>query len=111
MLLAAAAGYEGEAAVATIAHIMRQQRLSPYDATLAARYQHSALQVSPPLTAKYCDPSQGSAMTSSASVTISQGCSGRLQAAAGKSCGRSAEGAVRCSLAQSTVSQSCHQHA
>ena len=34
MLLAAAAGYEGEAAVATIAHIMRQQRLSPYDATL-----------------------------------------------------------------------------
>ncbi len=50
MLLAAAAGYEGEAAVATIAHIMRQQRLSPYDATLAARYQHSALHVSNPLT-------------------------------------------------------------
>ena len=53
MLLAAAAGYEGEAAVATIAHIMRQQRLSPYDATLAARYQHSALHVSrlSPITA------------------------------------------------------------
>ncbi len=50
MLLAAAAGYEGEAAVATIAHIMRQQRLSPYDATLAARCQHSALHVSPSLT-------------------------------------------------------------
>lgn len=33
--------------MAIIAHIMRQQRLSPYDATLAARYQHSALHVSP----------------------------------------------------------------
>ena len=45
MLLAAAAGYEGEAAVAAIAHIMRQQRLSPYAAAVAARYQHTALHV------------------------------------------------------------------
>ena len=36
--------------MATIAHIMRQQRLSPYDAALAVRYQHSALHVSNPLT-------------------------------------------------------------
>lgn len=48
VLLAAAAGYEGEAAVATIAHIMREQGVSPYAATLAARYQHTALNVSPP---------------------------------------------------------------
>lgn len=46
MLLAAEAGYEGEAAVAVIAHIMRQQRLSPYAATLAARSQHTTLHVS-----------------------------------------------------------------
>lgn len=45
VLVAAAAGYEGEAAVVAIAHIMRQG-LSPHEALVAASQRHVALHVS-----------------------------------------------------------------
>ncbi len=44
VLVAAAAGYEGEAAVVAIAHIM-QQGLSPHEALVAASQRHVALHV------------------------------------------------------------------
>ncbi len=52
VLVAAAAGYEGEAAVVAIAHIM-QQGLSPHEALVAASQRHVALHV---CTHPLCDP-------------------------------------------------------
>ena len=45
MLIAAAAGYEGEAAVVAVAHIMRRQGVQPYEAMIAASQRHLALHV------------------------------------------------------------------
>lgn len=46
VLLAAVAGYEGEAAVGAIAHIMQQRGIGPHEALVAASQRHVALHVS-----------------------------------------------------------------
>ena len=45
VLIAAAAGYEGEAAVAALAHIMRREGSTPHQALVTASQQHAALHV------------------------------------------------------------------
>ena len=49
VLIAAAAGHDGDAAVLAVAHVMRAQRLSCYEALLLASRRRAALQL------KVCD--------------------------------------------------------